>query len=63
MNMIHEMDGVAHVEEISRFAVDESAACDFEVAVADVGTAWRVRTFAAGAAMLMDASTEFADSC
>jgi hypothetical protein len=61
MNMIHEMDGVAQVKEMLLPDLDQRTAFRFEVGVIDAGTAWRIRTFTAGAAMLMDASAEFAD--
>lgn len=61
MNMIHEMDGVAQVEEIPLFDASPCTACHIEVAVSDADTAWRIRAFTAGAAMLLDASAEFVD--
>lgn len=61
MNMIHDMDGVAQVEAIPLPDAGPSAICHIEVAVADASAAWRIRSFAAGAAMLMDAMAEFVD--
>jgi hypothetical protein len=62
MNMINEMDGVAQVEQLPLPDRGPHDACHIDVAVADAGTAWRIRTFAAGAAMLMDASAECVDA-
>lgn len=67
MNMLHAMDGVAQVEEMplppARFNGNgaDHAVSHIEVAVADGAAAHRIRAFAASAAMLMDASTEFVD--
>lgn len=66
MNMLHALDGVAQVEEIMLpgAGLDADgpgdAVSDIEVAVAD-GDAYRIRSFAASAAILMDASAEFLD--
>ena len=61
MNMIHDMDGVAQVEAMPLPDASPPAVCHIEVAVADARTAGRIRSFAAGAAMLMDAMAEFVD--
>lgn len=76
MNMLHEIAGVEIVEAVlpapdgysgrvvpygngkERVLRDVS---HIEVGVADSGAAARIRTFAAGAAMLMDASAEFVE--
>lgn len=60
MNMIHDMDGVAQVEEIPLDGSQVST-CHIEVAVADARVAWRIRAFTAGAAMLLDTAAEFDD--
>ena len=66
MNMLHALDGVAQVEEMPLPDAGpdadglDNAFSDIEVAVAD-GDAQRIRSFAASAAILMDASAEFPD--
>lgn len=61
MNMIHDMDGVAQVEEIPLLDGGQVTTCHIEVAVADARAAWRIRAFTAGAAMLLDTAAEFDD--
>lgn len=73
INMLHDIAGVEQVEEMpSPGSNDRSAVpmkcpkgdaspciCHIEVAVVNERAADRLRTFTAGAAMLMDASAEF----
>lgn len=75
MNMLHEMEGVEYVEELSlragghprrvRRNRDEADARTsvslLKVGVSDDADAHRIRMFTAGAAILMDASAEFVD--
>jgi len=76
MNMLHGMSGVERIEAVpvpdawwdrgaSENAVDAPGAtpavCNLEVEVADAGAAHRIRTFAADAAVSMDASAEFVE--
>jgi len=61
VNMIHDMDGVARVEATPLADAGQPAVCYIEVAVTDASAACRIRSFAAGAAILMDAMAEFVD--
>ena len=61
LNMLHGIDGVAQVEAMPLLGSEQGAVCHVEVAVVDASAAWRIRAFAAGAAILMDASAEFVD--
>lgn len=64
MNMLNAMEGVAQVEEMplprAGLEADGDGVSHIEVAVAD-GAAYRIRTFTAGAAILLDTSAEFVD--
>jgi hypothetical protein len=76
MNMLHGMAGVECIEALpvadgqcacsALESVDGApeptpAVCNLEVEVVDAGAASRIRTFAAGAAILLDASAEFVE--
>ena len=76
MNMLHGVNGVERIEALpvldagwDRGAAENvvgtpdamPAVCNLEVEVAGVRAAHRVRTFAAGAAVLMDATAEFVE--
>lgn len=76
MNMLHGMAGVECNEALpvadaqcacsALESVDDApepipVACNLEVEAVDAGAANRIRTFAAGAAILLDASAEFVE--
>lgn len=76
MNMLHGMAGVECIEALPMAdgqcacsaleSVDGApepipAICNLEVEVVDAGAANRIRAFAAGAAILLDASAEFVE--
>ena len=67
MNMLHGMDGVAQVEEMPPPGAgfdgngNGDTISDIEVAVTDGTAEYRIRTFAAGAAILLDASAQFVE--
>lgn len=62
LDMMQDMDGVERAEAMSPSGGAWAPACDIEVDVVDGRAAWRIRSFVAGAALLLDASAKFVEA-